>query len=119
MSKQRRDRLYLGDIEEAIQRIVAYTTGLSLEQFLSNAMVQDAVLHNMQVIGEATKKLSPAIRRDHASLPWREMAGMRDKIVHEYFGVNLQIVWSVAQQDLPRLLPAIQAALAQLADETE
>jgi len=119
MSKPRRDKLYLGDIAEALQRVIVYTTGLSYEQFLGNAMVQDAVLHNLQVIGEATKKLSPAMRRAHSGLPWRRMAGMRDKIVHEYFGVNLQIVWDVAQQDLPRLLPGIETALAQLTDEGE
>lgn len=116
MSKPRRDELYLGDIAEAMQRIIAYTVGPSYEQLLDNAMVQDAVLRNLQVIGEATKKLSPAVRHAHSNLPGHEMAGMRDKIVHEYFGINLQIVWQVAQQDLPRLLPGIEAALAQLAN---
>lgn len=111
MSKPQRDKLYLAHIAEAIQRTIAYTADLSYEQFLGDTMVQDAVLRNFQVIGEATKKLSTAIRHTHPDLPWREMAGMRDKIVHEYFGINLQIVWDVAHQDMPRLLPQIEAIL--------
>ena len=91
MSKQRRDRLFLGDIAEAIGRIIAYTGKLSYEQFLGDTMVQDAVLRNLQVIGEATKRLSPSLRDALPALPWREMAGMRDKIVHEYFARQCHI----------------------------
>ena len=88
MSEQRRDKNYLADIQEAIQRILAYTEGLSYEPFLEDRKTQDGVIRNLQVIGEAVKKLSPSLRNAHPQLPWREMAGMRDKIVHDYFGIN-------------------------------
>jgi uncharacterized protein with HEPN domain len=114
MSKPRRDELYLGDIVEAIERIVTYIAGLSYEQFLENPQVQDAVLRNLQIVGEASKKVSLAVRRAHPDLPWRQMSGMRDKVVHEYFGLDYGIVWQVATLDLPRLLPIIQRILEQM-----
>jgi len=77
-------------------------------------MVQDAVLRNLQVIGEATKKISPSLCNANSDIPWREMAGMRDKIVHEYFGINYRIVWEVAHQDLPQVLPQLELILQQL-----
>ena len=103
MSKPRRDNDYLSDILEAMQRIMAYTKDLSYEQFISNVMAQDATIRNLQVIGEAAKKLSQSVRSIYPDIRWREMAGMRDKIVHEYFGVNLEVVWEVARKDIPQL----------------
>ena len=111
MSKPRRDKHYLADIVEAIERILSYTQGLTYADFLANAMVQDAMLRNLQVIGEATKKLSDALSAAHPDVPWREMAGMRDKIVHDYFGINYQVVWDVVQRDLPGVLLQIRAML--------
>jgi len=111
MSKQRRDSDYLGDIREAMERIIAYTTDLSYEQFLNDSKTQDAVIRNLQVIGEAAKKLSIPVRRANPYIPWREMAGMRDKIVHDYFGVNYEIVWTVARDQLPTLLLQITSLL--------
>jgi len=113
MSSKRRDKDYLADIQEAIQRIIAYTEGLSYEQFLEDYKTQDAVIRNLQVIGEAVKKLSRPVRDTHRYIPWREMAGMRDKIVHEYFGIKYDIVWAVVREDLPALLPQIEALLEQ------
>lgn len=113
MSPRRHDPDYLADIYEAIRRIVEYTQGLSYQAFLESSMVQDAVLRNIQVIGEATKKLTKARRSAHTNVPWREMAGMRDRIVHDYFGVDWKIVWEVAHDDLPSLLPLIEAILKQ------
>lgn len=113
MSKQRRDKDYLGHIREAMQRIIAYTDGLSYAQFLEDTKTQDAVIRNLQVIGEAAKKLSAPLKQAHCHIPWKEMAGMRDKIIHEYFGVNYDIVWMVAQQELPALLLQIESLWAQ------
>jgi len=114
MSKPRRDKHYLADITEAIGRIISYTKDLTYEEFLNHTMVQDAVLRNLQVIGEATKKVSPSLCNANSDIPWREMAGMRDKIVHEYFGINYRIVWEVAHQDLPQVLPQLELILQQL-----
>lgn len=111
MSKQRRDRDYLADVQEAMARIVAYTADLSYEQFLNDAKTQDAVIRNLQVIGEAAKRLSGPLKRASPHIPWKEMAGMRDKVTHEYFGINYEIVWTVARQQLPSLLPGIVSLL--------
>ena len=94
-----------------MRRIVAYTAGSSYEKFLEDSKTQDAVIRNLQVIGEAVKKLSVSLRQTHCDVPWREMAGMRDKIVHDYFGINYDVVWTVARQELSALLPQIEALL--------
>jgi uncharacterized protein with HEPN domain len=114
MSNPRRDELYLGDIVEAIERIVTYVAGFSYEQFLESTQVQDAVLRNLQIVGDASKKVSLTVRRAHPELPWRQMSGMRDKVVHEYFGLDYGIVWQVATLDLPRLLPIIRGIVEQM-----
>jgi len=116
MSKPQRDKHYLADITEAIGRIISYTKDLTYEQFVNRTMVQDAVLRNLQVIGEATKKVSPSLCNANSDIPWREMAGTRDKIVHEYFGINYRIVWEVAHRDLPQILPQLEVILQQLAN---
>jgi len=116
MSKTRRDKHYLADITEAIGRIISYTKDLTYEEFVNRTMVQDAVLRNLQVIGEATKKVSPSLCNANSDIPWREMAGTRDKIVHEYFGINYRIVWEVAHWDLPQILPQLEVILQQLAN---
>jgi uncharacterized protein with HEPN domain len=74
---------------------------------MDDPKTQDAVIRNLQVMGEATKKLSMQLREVHPQIPWREMAGMRDKIIHEYFGINYDIVWTVASQEVPQLFPQI------------
>jgi len=110
MSK-RRDQDYLGDIREAIQRIAAYTVDLIYEQFMKDNKTQDAVIRNLEVIGEA-KKLSPHLRKSYSKIPWKELAGMRDKMIHHYFGLNYEVVWAIAKKELPALLPQIEDILA-------
>jgi uncharacterized protein with HEPN domain len=109
MSPSRRDKDYLGDIVEAIQRIFDYTAGLTYEQFLTNTMVQDAVIRNLQIIGEAAKQLSRNVTDGHPKIPWRQMAGTRDRVVHDYFRINYEIVWNIVRDELPALLPRIEA----------
>jgi len=104
----RRDQDYLSDIQGAIQRIAAYTAGLTYEQFMQDIKTQDAVVRNLEVIGEATKNLSPRLRKTYPQVPWKELAGVRDKMIHRYFGVNYEIVWTIAQENLPRLLLQIE-----------
>ncbi len=119
MSEPRRDRHYLSDILEAMQRIIAYTENLSYEQFLNERLVQDGVLRNFQLVGEATKKLSSQTRNAYPDLPWHRMAGMRNRIVHEYFSIDEQVVWDVAVRDLPRLVPQLEAMIQQLVAEAD
>jgi uncharacterized protein with HEPN domain len=104
----RQDREYLQDILDSIQRIKSYTLEHSFDQFLQDFKTQDAVLRNIQVLGEAVKNLSPSLRDTYPDLPWKEMAGMRDRIVHRYFGIDFDIVWKVAKDELPALLSRLQ-----------
>ncbi len=114
MSSKRRDRDYIADIQEAIQRILAYTQGMSWDTFLHDDRTQDAVVRNIEVIGEAAKNLSGTLRKRYPHLPWKDMAGARDRLIHHYFGINNEIVWQIVQQDLPALLPKIQGILDEL-----
>ena len=107
MSK-RGDRESLADMHEAIQRIQQYTTGLSYSQFLADAKTQDAVVRNVEILGEAVKHLSRELTAAHTEVEWKSIAGMRDRLVHEYFGVNLDILWDVLATKLPILRVQIE-----------
>ena len=109
----RKDLDYLADIREAIRRAVAYTDDLTYGQFLQDSKTQDAVVRNLEIIGEATKNLSQRLRDSYPQVPWRSLAGVRDRMIHHYFGVNYEIVWTIARQDLPALLRQVEAILAE------
>ncbi|MCC7355982.1 MAG: DUF86 domain-containing protein [Anaerolineae bacterium] len=108
MSK-RRDADYLNDVREAMERIAIYTSGLTYDQFMADTKTQDAIVRNLEVIGEATKKLSSSLRDSYPQIPWKNLAGVRDKLIHDYFGVNYEIVWTIAQKELPTLLSQIES----------
>jgi uncharacterized protein with HEPN domain len=101
MSKDKESVL---DIIEAVKKILAYTAGVTLTEFQANDEKQDAVLRRILVIGEATKRLSPEFRQLYPDIPWRDIAGIRDIIVHDYNRVDVERVWDVVQNDLPDLL---------------
>jgi uncharacterized protein with HEPN domain len=107
MSK-RRDRDYLNDIREAIQRISTYTAGLTYEEFMKDIKTQDAVVRNLEIIGEATKNLSSVLKKSYPNIPWKDLMGMRDKMIHHYFGINYEIVWTIAREELAGFLPQIE-----------
>jgi uncharacterized protein with HEPN domain len=96
------DTLYLRHILDAIDRIVSYTSA-GREAFRRDLKTQDAVIRNLQVIGEAAKRMSGETRASHPDVPWKDMAGIRDRVVHDYFGVSLDIVWDVVENHLPAL----------------
>jgi len=112
MSK-RRDQDFLNDICEAIQRIVTYTKGMTTRRFLKDLKTQDAVVRNLEVIGEATKNLSSRLRKTYPQVPWKDLAGVRDKMIHHYFGISYEIVWKIAREQLPQLLPQVRDLLSQ------
>jgi uncharacterized protein with HEPN domain len=97
-----------------MRRICNYIHGLTYEQFMKDTRTQDAVMRNLEVIGEAVKRLSPELKRAHPEIPWREMARMRDKLIHHYFGVNYDVVWSVASQQIPDLRLKLSDVLASI-----
>ena len=100
---ERTDRDFLNDIREAIHRITTYVAGMSYETFVTDTKTQDAVIRNLEIIGEATKNLSEQLRTEYPDIPWKGMAGGRDRLIHHYFGVNLDIIWQIATTELPQV----------------
>ncbi len=104
-------KLYLEDIFEAGEKILRFCEGMDETAFVGDELVQDAVLRNLEVIGEAVKRL-PSSWKEHApGIPWRDIAGFRDVIAHAYFGVDLELVWSIVRDDLGPLMAAVQSLL--------
>jgi len=106
MSKDKESVL---DIIESAQKILAYTAGVTFTEFQINDEKQDAVLRRILVIGEATKRLSPEFKQLYPDIPWRDIAGIRDIIVHEYNRVDVERIWDVVENDLPILLKFLTA----------
>jgi uncharacterized protein with HEPN domain len=100
------DGLYLDNILECIQRIESYVAE-GKEAFMSNSMMQDAVIRNFEIIGEATKRLSSGVKQGNTDIPWRQMAGFRDVLIHDYLSVDMAEVWSVVERDLPTIKPLL------------
>lgn len=113
---ERGDVPALKDILEAIARVQRYIGTLSLSDFLENTEKQDAVARNLGVIGEAAKKISPEFRRKHKDIEWTQMAGFRDKLVHDYYGVNLKILWDVIHEKLPGLKEQVTKLLEEVTE---
>ncbi|MCD5406936.1 MAG: DUF86 domain-containing protein [Desulfotomaculum sp.] len=97
------DSVYLKHVLESIQLIEEYICNISREDFYKSKQIQDAVIRRFEIIGEATKNISPLFKSRYNRVPWREMAGMRNVLIHEYFGVDLQDVWDTCINDLPSL----------------
>ena len=100
--------MYIVHIQERIGRILEFTAG-GRENFLDSPIIQDAVLRNFEVIGEAVKQLSAEIKARYSDVNWRDVAGLRDVLIHNYIGVNLDMVWHIIQDDLPILERTINA----------
>jgi len=107
MSKRNPD-VYLQDIMESIEHIEEYLDGIDENEFYQNSEKQDAVLRRLEIIGEAVKHISDEVRAEYEKVPWRKIAGMRDIIIHEYFGITLSMIWVVTQRDLLDLKSRIQ-----------
>jgi uncharacterized protein with HEPN domain len=100
------DKVYLNHIRDAISQIISYVSS-GQESFFGERIVQDAVVRNLEIIGEAVKHLSQEVKDRQPHIPWAQIAGMRDVLVHDYFGVDLKIVWDVVQNRLPELLETV------------
>lgn len=95
--------LLMEDILAAVRKIERYTSGMDEEQFRQDDKTVDAVVRNLEIIGEATRHLPEDFLARHPDVPWRQVAGMRNRLVHEYFGVDLDLIWQVIRQHLPQL----------------
>ena len=104
--------IFLHHILESISLAEGYLREISQEEFLKDLVRQDAVIRRIEIMGEAVKNIPEDIKKKHPFIPWKKIAGMRDKIIHEYFGIDLKLVWNVAQKDLPLLKKQIQELLS-------
>jgi uncharacterized protein with HEPN domain len=105
---------YLEDILDALVKVGQFIAGMTFEQFEKDDKTSFAVIRALEVIGEASKNIPEDIRVNYPEVPWRVMAGMRDKLAHDYFGVYLEVVWRTATEDLPGLDPIIRRILEEV-----
>ncbi|HRT26541.1 MAG TPA: DUF86 domain-containing protein [Syntrophales bacterium] len=104
------DKLYPRHILEAIEKIESYTF-VGRDFFMKTSIIPDAVIRNLEIIGEASKQLSDSFKQRNADIPWRNVSGLRDILIHHYMGVDLEKVWNVVEQNLPQLKQAVQKSI--------
>ena len=105
------DRTYLLHILEAIEKIERYIAAVSFDDFSENDMMIDAVVRELEIIGEAARNLSDSFQEKHSQIPWHKVKAMRNVLIHEYFGVNLKVVWDTCKNDMPGLKNFVHAML--------
>jgi len=96
-------KAYINDILEAIDRIESYTNNLTIDDFSESSLYQDAIVRNLEIIGEAVKSLPKKLIAKYPEIEWKKIAGLRDILIHAYFGIDIEIVWDVVQNKLPEL----------------
>ncbi|MCL5985954.1 MAG: DUF86 domain-containing protein [Actinobacteria bacterium] len=99
---------YLLDIRDAIEKVENFTNGMNYDLFVNDNKTVFAVIRALEIIGEASKKIPDSVKNNNPLIPWREISGIRDKLIHEYFGVNIKVVWKTIEEDIPVLKPLIE-----------
>jgi len=107
----RDESLYLADIQESCEKVMRFTKGMTYKDFVHNELHFDAVLRNLEIIGEAVKNVSEETRGKYPLIKWRKIAGFRDIVAHGYFGVNDETVWDIVENEIPTLLATIKLML--------
>ena len=114
---ERKSSAYIDDILNCIKHIGNYTGNLSFDEFSSDFMVVEACLYNVQIIGEAVSKLSEEVRKDNPDIPWVLIKGMRNRLIHDYIGTDLQVVWNIIINELPSFAQRLQQIYDSLLNE--
>jgi uncharacterized protein with HEPN domain len=114
----RDQKLYLKDILTAMDAIEQFVKGLDIESFKNNDIVSSAVIRKFEIIGEATKSIAEEIKQKYSAIPWKDMAGMRDRLIHFYFGIKYELVWETIKKEIPKIKPLIKKILKDLEVET-
>ncbi len=110
----KKDIFYIKDIKNSLEKIFKYTNSLSYEDFIDDEKTRDAVERNLEIIGEAVKKLSNELKSRHPNIPFKQIAGMRDKLIHDYFGIDYEIVWHTIQNKLPEFFKRIDEIIKEI-----
>lgn len=105
------DTVYLRHILDAVEQIEDYLKGVSADQFLQTRLLQDGVVRQLEIVGEASRNLSDEFRQKYSEVPWGQIIALRNRMIHAYFNVNLQIVWEIVQDDLPPLKQHVKRIL--------
>jgi len=111
---KRNHKLFVKDILDSIEKIEEFVGNMDFKKFIEDDKTKSAVVRKLEIIGEATKNIPKLIRQKYKELPWSDMAGMRDKIAHFYFGIDYEIVWKVIKERLPEIKPVIQKILNEM-----
>lgn len=111
---KRNHKLFVKDILDSIEKIEEFLGNMDFKKFIEDDKTKSAVVRKLEIIGEATKNIPKLIRQKYKELPWSDMAGMRDKIAHFYFGIDYEIVWKVIKERLPEIKPVIQKILNEM-----
>jgi uncharacterized protein with HEPN domain len=111
--------LLLEDMRDAAQKILSYTNGMSFDDFITDDKTIDAVVRNFEIIGEAANRVPDDFKADHPEIEWRRMTGLRNRIIHEYFGINYATVWKIKEENIPELADFVQQAIDNLAGNAE
>ncbi len=112
--KKREVRDYLNDILNAVDDAESFVKGMTLAEFVKDAKTVNAVVRSLEIIGEASKHIPASLREKHSEVPWKRMTGMRDKVIHGYFGVDNKTLWNTVRDDLPPLKQLVQKILIDL-----